>query len=130
MPLQRQLAIAIGVIALTTLPLLLVATVLLLALAIFLSGIAVSPTFITALRPDQAPGARCDADGRRELGDDRHRHGRWRKRAENQRGRAGPDPSDQSGHHRSRPEGHEGHRLQMLVQRQANREAYSHGRHC
>jgi MFS family permease len=47
-PLQRQLAIAIGVIALTTLPLLLVETVLLLALAIFLSGIAVSPTFITA----------------------------------------------------------------------------------
>jgi len=48
MPLQRQLAIAIGVTALTTLPLLFVETVFLLALAIFVSGIAVSPTFITA----------------------------------------------------------------------------------
>ena len=48
MPLQRQLAIAIGVMALTTLPLLIVNTVPLLALAIFVSGVAVSPTFITA----------------------------------------------------------------------------------
>lgn len=47
-PLQRQLAIAIGVVALTTLPLLVVDTVALLALGIFVSGIAVSPTFITA----------------------------------------------------------------------------------
>jgi MFS family permease len=47
-PLQRQLAVAIGVVALTTLPLLVVDTVALLALGIFVSGIAVSPTFITA----------------------------------------------------------------------------------
>jgi MFS family permease len=45
---QRQLAIAIAVIALTTLPLLVADTVLTLALAIFLSGVAVSPTLITA----------------------------------------------------------------------------------
>ncbi|WP_210275214.1 MFS transporter [Sphingomonas sp. So64.6b] len=48
MPLQRQLAIAVGIIALTTLPLLVANTVPLLALAIFFSGIGVSPTFITA----------------------------------------------------------------------------------
>ncbi|MDF2117079.1 MFS transporter [Roseiarcaceae bacterium H3SJ34-1] len=48
MPLQRQLVIAIGVIAVTTLPLLVVDTVPALALAIFGSGVAVSPTFITA----------------------------------------------------------------------------------
>ena len=48
MPLQRQLAIAVSVIALTTLPLLLADTVALLALAVFVSGLAVSPTFITA----------------------------------------------------------------------------------
>jgi MFS family permease len=48
LPLQRQLAIAIAVIALTTLPLLFADTVLTLALAIFVSGVAVSPTFITA----------------------------------------------------------------------------------
>lgn len=47
-PLQRQLAIAVSVVAVTTLPLLLVDTVGLLALAVFVSGIAVSPTFITA----------------------------------------------------------------------------------
>ncbi|MGE0284615.1 MAG: MFS transporter, partial [Rhizobiaceae bacterium] len=48
-PLQRQLAIAIGVIALTQAPLLFAgATVPLLAVAIFVSGIAISPTFITA----------------------------------------------------------------------------------
>ena len=48
MPLQRQLAIAIGIIALTTLPLLFADTVPLLALAVFVSGVAISPTFITA----------------------------------------------------------------------------------
>jgi len=48
MPLQRQLAIAIGIIALTTVPLLVANTVLLLALAVFISGVAISPTFITA----------------------------------------------------------------------------------
>ena len=48
MPLQRQLAIAVGIIALTTLPLLVADTVPLLALAVFVSGVAISPTFITA----------------------------------------------------------------------------------
>ena len=48
MPLQRQLAIAVGVIALTSVPLLFAETVPLLAFAVFLSGIAISPTFITA----------------------------------------------------------------------------------
>ena len=48
MPLHKQLAIAVGVIAVTTLPLLIVDTVPLLALAVFASGIAISPTFITA----------------------------------------------------------------------------------
>jgi MFS family permease len=48
MPLQRQLAIAIAIIAVTTLPLLVVDTVPLLALAVFVSGVAISPTFITA----------------------------------------------------------------------------------
>jgi MFS family permease len=48
MPMQRQLAIAIGIIALTTLPLLVADTVPLLALAVFASGVAISPTFITA----------------------------------------------------------------------------------
>lgn len=47
-PLQRQLAIAVGVIALTQVPLLFAGTVPLLALTIFVSGIAISPTFITA----------------------------------------------------------------------------------
>lgn len=46
--LQKQLAIAIGIIAVTTLPLLVVDTVPLLAFAVFLSGVAISPTFITA----------------------------------------------------------------------------------
>ena len=45
--LQKQLAIAVAVIALTTLPLLVANTVPLLALAVFVSGIAISPTFIT-----------------------------------------------------------------------------------
>lgn len=48
MPKQRQLAIALAVIAATTVPLLFADTVALLALAIFVSGLAVSPTFITA----------------------------------------------------------------------------------
>lgn len=48
MVLQRQLAIAIGIIALTTLPLLVADTVALLALTVFISGVAISPTFITA----------------------------------------------------------------------------------
>ncbi len=47
-PLQHQLLAALGVLLVTTLPLLLVDTVPALALAIFLSGVAVSPTFITA----------------------------------------------------------------------------------
>lgn len=48
MPMQRQLVIALGVIALTTLPLLMADTVAFLAVAVFVSGIAISPTFITA----------------------------------------------------------------------------------
>jgi predicted MFS family arabinose efflux permease len=48
MQLRRQLAVAVGIIALTTLPLLIVDTVPLLAFAIFVSGLAISPTFITA----------------------------------------------------------------------------------
>ena len=47
-PLQFQLAIAIAIIALSTLPLLVADTVPLLALAVFVSGVAISPTFITA----------------------------------------------------------------------------------
>lgn len=47
-PLQRQLAVALAIIALTTLPLLAADTVPLLALAVFVSGVAISPTFITA----------------------------------------------------------------------------------
>ncbi|AZN98621.1 MFS transporter [Mesorhizobium sp. M9A.F.Ca.ET.002.03.1.2] len=47
-PLQIQLAIAVAIIALTTLPLLVADTVVLLALAVFVSGVAISPTFITA----------------------------------------------------------------------------------
>lgn len=47
-PLHRQLLVALGVIVLTTLPLLLANSVPALAAAIFLSGVAISPTFITA----------------------------------------------------------------------------------
>ncbi len=47
-PLQRQLLVALGVLLITTLPLLLVGSVAALAAAIFLSGVAISPTFITA----------------------------------------------------------------------------------
>jgi MFS family permease len=46
--LQRQLAIALAVLAVTAWPLLFVETVSMLALAVFVSGIAISPTFITA----------------------------------------------------------------------------------
>lgn len=48
LPLHRQLFIALGVLALTTLPLTAAGTVPLLAVAVFFSGIAISPTFITA----------------------------------------------------------------------------------
>ncbi|ATQ44000.1 MFS transporter [Caulobacter mirabilis] len=47
-PLHRQLLTALGVLLLTTLPLLLVGSVPALVGAIFLSGVAISPTFITA----------------------------------------------------------------------------------
>jgi len=46
--LHRQLLIAVAVLALTALPLLVADTVPLLAVAVFVSGIAISPTFITA----------------------------------------------------------------------------------
>lgn len=49
MPLQRQLLIAVSVIAVTAIPLLFATgAVALLAAAVFISGIAISPTFITA----------------------------------------------------------------------------------
>jgi MFS family permease len=49
MALQRQLLIAVGVLTLTALPLVLAgSSVVSLALAVFVSGIAISPTFITA----------------------------------------------------------------------------------
>ena len=48
MPLQRQMAIAVTIIAVTTLPLLFANTVALLAFTVFVSGLAISPTFITA----------------------------------------------------------------------------------
>lgn len=47
-PLHRQLLVAVSALLLTTLPLLLADSVALLAATIFLSGVAVSPTFITA----------------------------------------------------------------------------------
>lgn len=47
-PLHRQLWVALGVVFVTTLPLLLANSVPALAAAIFLSGVAISPTFITA----------------------------------------------------------------------------------
>lgn len=48
-PLQRQLLIAVAILALTSLPLLVAgSSVTLLATAVFVSGIAISPTFITA----------------------------------------------------------------------------------
>ncbi len=48
MPLSRQFAIAIAIAAATTVPLLFVGNVPMLALALFASGAAISPTFITA----------------------------------------------------------------------------------
>ncbi|MEW9615255.1 MFS transporter [Shinella sp. S4-D37] len=48
MALQKQLMIAVAVLALTALPLPFAGTVPLLAFAVFVSGIAISPTFITA----------------------------------------------------------------------------------
>ncbi|MGO4836809.1 MFS transporter, partial [Rhizobiaceae sp. 2RAB30] len=48
MPLSRQFAIAIAVAAATTVPLLFASNIPILALALFASGIAISPTFITA----------------------------------------------------------------------------------
>jgi MFS family permease len=48
MALQRQLTIALAVLAVTALPLPFASTVPMLALAVFLSGIAISSTFITA----------------------------------------------------------------------------------
>jgi len=48
MPLSRQFAIAVAIAATTTVPLLFVGNVPMLALALFASGAAVSPTFITA----------------------------------------------------------------------------------
>ena len=47
-PLHRQLLVAVGMLLLTTLPLLLADSVPSLMATIFLSGVAVSPTFITA----------------------------------------------------------------------------------
>jgi MFS family permease len=46
--LHRQLLIAVGVLAITAVPLLIADTVPLLAITVFVSGIAISPTFITA----------------------------------------------------------------------------------
>jgi MFS family permease len=48
MPLSRQFAVAIGIAAATTVPLLFVPNIPLLALALFVSGVSISPTFITA----------------------------------------------------------------------------------
>lgn len=47
-PLARQFTAAIAITALTTIPLLFASTVPMLALALFISGSAISPTFITA----------------------------------------------------------------------------------
>ncbi|WP_276119823.1 MFS transporter [Pararhizobium qamdonense] len=47
-PLHKQLLIAVSTLAVTALPLLIADTVQFLALAVFVSGIAISPTFITA----------------------------------------------------------------------------------
>lgn len=49
MPLERQFLIALGVAAATTLPLLFVGNVTMLALMLFLGGVSISPTFITAM---------------------------------------------------------------------------------
>lgn len=47
-PMHRQLLVAITILALTQVPLLWAANVPMLALAVFLSGVAISPTFITS----------------------------------------------------------------------------------
>lgn len=47
-PLQKQLLVALAVLAATQIPLLWANTVPILALAVFASGVAISPTFITA----------------------------------------------------------------------------------
>jgi MFS family permease len=59
MALQKQLMIAVVVLAFTALPLPFAGTVPLLAFAVFMSGIAISPTFITAfgLVERRVPGA-------------------------------------------------------------------------
>lgn len=58
MPLARQLAIAVAAVAAMQLPLLLANSVPLLAFVVFFSGVAVSPTFITAfgLVAERTPG--------------------------------------------------------------------------
>jgi MFS family permease len=48
MPLQKQMMIAVTVLGITALPLPFAGTVPLLAIALFISGVAISPTFITA----------------------------------------------------------------------------------
>lgn len=48
LPLQRQLLVALAVLALAAWPLPFVGSVPMLALAVFLSGVSISPTFITA----------------------------------------------------------------------------------
>ncbi|KKB13560.1 MFS transporter [Devosia geojensis] len=48
MPLARQFLIAVAIVAATTIPLLFIPNVPLLALLLLLSGVAISPTFITA----------------------------------------------------------------------------------
>lgn len=48
LPMQRQLAITVGIIALTAVPLLFADSVATLAVAVFVSGLAIAPTFITA----------------------------------------------------------------------------------
>ncbi|WP_454812794.1 MFS transporter [Labrys neptuniae] len=48
-PLERQFVVAIAVAAATTVPLLFVSNVVMLALLLFLSGVSISPTLITAM---------------------------------------------------------------------------------
>ncbi|MFD2058728.1 hypothetical protein ACFSQT_38325 [Mesorhizobium calcicola] len=76
-PLQRQLAIAIAIIALSTLLPLSAGTVPLLALTVFLSGVAISPTFITAfgLIERHVPEAMLTEGITWVTTRDRHRHG-------------------------------------------------------
>ena len=78
MPLSRQFAVAIAVAALTTLPLLFVGNMPMLALALFLERRVDLADLHHRLRPDRAAGAGREAHRRHHLGDDghRHRHGR------------------------------------------------------